>query len=312
MQEHFVTVFDSKFLPQGLSLYRSMARYLKSFCLWAVCLDDGASEFISLLNYENFKPIHIRDVMTSELQSLRQQRTRAEFCWTLTPFLPTIVFERDATADRVTYLDADLWFLKSPAPIFNELEAANKGVLITSHNYSAEYDQSSRSGKFCVQFLTFYREEGEPIRKHWERQCAEWCFARFEEGKFGDQKYLDEWPDKFADQVHVLSEASFCQAPWNATKYRVEDALFFHFHAFRILHPNRFFVGAYFLPQLTVSKIYRPYIADIVWAMNLLEKCGYTVQKQAHPPSAIKGFLYGLREAVRSKSLRKLCLYIDY
>ena len=33
MQEHFVTVFDSKFLPQGLSLYRSMARYLKSFCL---------------------------------------------------------------------------------------------------------------------------------------------------------------------------------------------------------------------------------------------------------------------------------------
>ena len=114
----------------------------------------------SLLNYENFKPIHIRDVMTSELQSLRQQRTRAEFCWTLTPFLPTIVFERDATADRATYLDADLWFLKSPAPIFNELEAANKGVLITSHNYSAEYDQSSRSGKFCVQFLTFYREEG--------------------------------------------------------------------------------------------------------------------------------------------------------
>ena len=108
---------------------------------------------------------------------------------------------------RVTYLDADLWFRKSPAPIFKEFDKSGKDVLITDHAYSPEYDNSEKNGQYCVQFTTFTREGGETVRKWWEERCIEWCFARFENGKFGDQKYLDDWLERFPEQVHVLSLA---------------------------------------------------------------------------------------------------------
>ena len=38
--EHFVTVFNSLFLPQGLALYDSMQKNLDSFKLWVVCVDQ--------------------------------------------------------------------------------------------------------------------------------------------------------------------------------------------------------------------------------------------------------------------------------
>ncbi len=52
--------------------------------------------------------------------------------------------------------------------------------------------------------MTFKRNDGELVRSWWEERCLEWCYARFEDGKFGDQKYLDDWTSRFNKQVHVL------------------------------------------------------------------------------------------------------------
>lgn len=38
--EHFVTLFDSKFLPQGLELHKSMERHVPDFVLWIICVGD--------------------------------------------------------------------------------------------------------------------------------------------------------------------------------------------------------------------------------------------------------------------------------
>src|SRR3546814_10715067 len=91
-----------------------------------------------------------------------------------------------------------------PISIFAEFEKSGAHVLMTDHGYSPEYDQSATSGQYCVQFMTFNRHGGEHIRHWWESRCIEWCFARFEDGKFGDQKYLDDWPDRFGNDVPVL------------------------------------------------------------------------------------------------------------
>jgi hypothetical protein len=177
--EHFVTLFDSLFLPQGLALHMSMERHIKDYTLWILCVDDEVYDSLTKLNLDNVRLLKLSELETPELLAVKPTRTKGEYCWTLTPFSLRFVFEADASLKRVTYLDADMWFRKNPAPIFREFDVSEKHVLITDHNYAPEYDASAKSGQYCVQFMTFNRDGGEVVRKWCEKRCIEWCFARF-------------------------------------------------------------------------------------------------------------------------------------
>ncbi|HEY8360761.1 MAG TPA: hypothetical protein VIL30_25165, partial [Ramlibacter sp.] len=234
MTEHFVTVFDSGYLLQGLALHRSMQRHLASFRLWVLCVDEDAYRMLNALQLPSLSTLRLADLETPELQAVKGSRTRGEYCWTVTPFSPRFVFEADASVQRVTYVDADVWFRRAPTEVFREFEASGKQVLITDHAYAPEYDQSAIAGRFCVQFMTFNRGASEPVRKWWEERCIEWCFARLEDGKFGDQMYLDAWPEMFGEQVHVLADKAAFLAPWNASSIPYGRSVVFHFHGLRI------------------------------------------------------------------------------
>lgn len=302
--EHYVTLFDSLFLPQGLALHVSMERYVGNYTLWILCVDDEAHEVLSKLDLPNVRLLQLSKLETPELLAVKPGRSKGEYCWTLTPFAPKFVFEADAGVHRVTYLDADLWFRKNPEPIFREFDAAGKHVLITDHAYAPEYDQSATSGQYCVQFMTFTRDGGELVRKWWEEKCIEWCFARFEDGKFGDQKYLDDWLTRFADFVHVLSNKELILAPWNSTRFPYGSSVAWHFHDLRIvINSGRLFpgiinsgpllsviinpeqsllaeFGIYPLPKCTQDNIYLPYLNDLRTVVGQLSSVGVILKPQ--------------------------------
>jgi hypothetical protein len=286
--EHFVTLFDSLFLPQGLALHASMQRHIKSYTLWVLCVDDEAHRVLQELTLPNVRLLQLSQLETDDLLRVKAERTKGEYCWTLTPFAPRFVFEADTTVDRVTYIDADLWFRKEPAKIFQELVSSGKSVLITDHGYAPEYDQSATSGQFCVQFMVFMRQGGEPVRRWWEERCIEWCHSRFEDGKFGDQKYLDAWPEIFADQVHVLQNKEWALAPWNVTRFPYGNSVFFHFHGLRIIDENKVSLGSYLLPSNLLQHVYRPYLLDLKMGVDLMRKQGVQLRGQAKPTSRLK------------------------
>ena len=243
LMEHYVTLFDSLFLPQGLALHASLERHAGDYTLWVLCVDDAAHDVLTKLALPNMRLLHLEKLETDDLRRVRGERTVGEYCWTLTPFAPRFVFEADTSVERVTYVDADMWLRKNPSPIFREFDASGKAVLITDHGYAPEYDQTSTSGQFCVQFMTFQRERGEVVRKWWEERCIDWCYARFEDGKFGDQKYLDDWPERFSDSVHVLQHEEWMLAPWNTIRFPYGTGICHHFHGLRIVehrycHPS--------------------------------------------------------------------------
>jgi hypothetical protein len=280
MAEHFVTLFDSHYLLHGLALHRSMQRHVKAYTLWVLCVDDKVFEVLTDLKLPNVHLLQLSKLETVDLLRVKAARSTAEYCWTLTPFAPRFVFEAQTKVDRVTYLDADLWFLKHPQPIFDELNASNKTVLITEHAYAPLYDQSAKSGKYCVQFLTFTRHGGEVVRKWWEERCIEWCYARIENGKFGDQKYLDDWPERFGQSVHVLQNKKHALAPWNATRFSQTQAIFYHFHGLRILSSNQLEPGSYALPKQLIESLYIPYSVDLRDALKDLEACNHCFKWQ--------------------------------
>lgn len=282
--EHYVTLFDSLFLPQGLALHMSMERHAGPYTLWILCVDDEAFDVLQPINLPNVRLLQLSTLETDELKRVKPSRTKAEYCWTLTPFVPKFVFEAGPSVARVTYLDADMWFRKNPAPIFREFEASDKHVLISDHAYAPEYDQSATSGQYCVQFMTFTRDGGEVVRKWWEERCIEWCYARFEDGKFGDQKYLDDWPERFPKLVHVLANKELTLAPWNAARYPYGNSVTWHFHGLRLIANGKAlsaFLGGFPLSRPTRTYVYAPYLEDMRKAIDLLSGRGIKVRPQS-------------------------------
>lgn len=279
--EHYVTLFDSLFLPQGLALHSSLERHAGAYTLWVLCMDEEAKTTLDKLNKPNVRTIALADVETPELLVVKSERTKGEYCWTLTPFTPKIVFDRDESVQRVTYLDADVFFLKDVKPIFKEFQASGKAVLLTDHGYSAEQDQSALSGRFCVQFMTFERGASEVVRLWWQERCLEWCFNRFEDGKFGDQKYLDDWQERFPDLVHVLEHQEWMLAPWNATRFPYSSAKIYHFQSLRIVDNNnvQLCIGS-LIPQPLIDNVYSIYLISLRDAINELIRCGFIVKSQ--------------------------------
>lgn len=250
-----------------------MSRNAGPFTLWVLCMDDEVKAALDSLGKSTIRTVALAEVETPELLAVKSGRNRAEYCWTLTPFTPKIVFDRDPEIQRVTYVDADMFLLKSPRPIFDEFEASGKAVLITDHAYDPEYDQSATSGQYCVQFMTFVREASEPVRQWWQDRCVEWCFDRLEDGKLGDQKYLDDWPTRFPESVHVLMQLDLLLAPWNARRFPYSRAVAWHFHGLRLLADSRVLLHrAYSIPEVVDRMIYLPYVQEIKNSLDVLGK----------------------------------------
>jgi hypothetical protein len=288
--EHFVTLFNSLFLPQGLALHMSMERHIRKYLLWILCVDDETYDVLGRLDLPNVRRLKLSDLETPELLEVKPGRTINEYCWTLTPFALRFVLEADSSVERVTYIDADLWFLKHPKKLFDELDDVGKHVLITDHAYAPEYDQSGTSGQYCVQFMTFTRSGGERVRKWWEERCIEWCFARFEGGKFGDQRYLDNWPDCFGDIVHVLRDQELALGPWNASRFPYGGAVFYHFHGLRLLTEEKVEIGNYALPSVLRCNIYQPYFRDIRDVIGQLKRVGISFMPQGKSASLLRRY----------------------
>jgi len=291
--EHYITLFDSGFTPQGLALHASLRRHAGEFTLWVLCMDEKAKASLDRLNEPTIRTVALAEVETPELLAVKPGRSRAEYCWTLTPFTPDIVFSRSPDARRATYIDADVYLMKSPAPIFEEFERSGKAVLITDHAYDPEYDQSASSGQFCVQFITFQRDVSRPVLSWWQDKCIEWCFARIEDGKFGDQRYLDEWPTRFGSLVHILQQLDVMLAPWNARRFPYSGAIAWHFHGLRLLPNDKVLLHSYYVVPACVDRyVYEPYVGQLKKSLDLL---GEKVI-QAGGPKAV----YRLKRVVRN------------
>lgn len=278
--EHFVTLFDSKFLPLGLALHGSLLQHAMPFHLWILCMDELVETQLAQLALPYVTLIPLRDIEVPALLSVKPARTRGEYCWTVTSFTFAAVFARDAAIPRVTYLDADVFFFRNPNVLFEEFSATGKDVLITEHAYAPEYDLTAKAGRFCVQFLTSRNTpEARKVLDWWQRRCLEWCFARAEDGKYGDQKYLDEWPSLFADEVHISGQAHETLGPWNVRSLLRSGRapVFHHFHGLRIVHRTRVVLYSGYRIGAEGERLYREYMAALGTAVARMESMSMPV-----------------------------------
>lgn len=284
--EHFVTLFDNNFLPMGLCLHSSLLEHGQPFHLWILCMDELVEQNLQRLCLMHVSLIPLHEIEDERLLAVKPTRSRGEYCWTLTSFTPQFVFDRDPQVKQVTYLDADLFFFASPKLLLDEFEHSGKHVLITEHAYDPRYERfgrAKRSGRFCVQFITFRRSpEGAKVMRWWQDRCLEWCYDRVEAGKFGDQKYLDQWPELFGPEVHILSQKEKTLAPWNVAYYEKlghgqVTPVSYHFHGFRILSTSELLLYSGYRVGNAANRLYETYINALDHAIAELKDVGIVI-----------------------------------
>lgn len=234
---NFCTLFDSGYLQRGLALYESLCNTCEEFHLYVMAFDDKAYDILSELSLPSLTVVNLRDFETKELLEVKPTRTRAEYCWTCGPSVIYYFIEK-YDLDSCTYVDADLMFYRSPQLLFEEI--GDNSVAITDH--FAPYEIPA--GRYCVQFMYFRNDEwGMKALTWWRDKCIEWCYAHFEDGKYGDQKYLEDFPRLFKN-VYIIQNRGAGVAAWNLTEYNYNpqnwsftygvesyDIVFVHYHA---------------------------------------------------------------------------------
>lgn len=282
MKYNFCTLFDSNYLSRGLNLYNSLENNCNNFHLFIFTFDQKSFLILNEFKLNNATIISLQEFENLELLKVKPTRTRAEYCWTCTS--ETILFcLNNYDIDNCTYLDADMFFYSSLEPIFEEIGSAS--IAITEHNYTPKYDQSGTSGKYCVQFV-FFRKDSDGLKalKWWKDACLDWCYARLEDGKFGDQKYLDDWTERF-ENVHVINNRGVGIAPWNVQNFTLSNEnnkelklscnknnssinlIFYHFHNLnfkRIQNEIEVLPSKFELSLNVKNNIYIPYINNLL------------------------------------------------
>ena len=269
----YCTLFDSNYLTRGLAMYESLKKYSDNFHLYIFAFDDRSYVLLKKLNLKFVTIISLKEFEDEDLLRVKKNRTAGEYCWTCTPSTIKFCIEK-YNLDSCTYLDADLYFFSNPKILIDEMN--DKSVMITEHRYTKKYDQSKTSGIYCVQFMTFKNDyNGMKVLNWWRNACIKWCYAKCEDGKFGDQKYLDDWIYKF-DGIHVLQNLGGGVAPWNIQQYEIEkkifELIFYHFHDFKFIKNNKIDLGNYILREMDLKILYKPYLEHLENIKNNIAK----------------------------------------
>ncbi len=249
-QYYFCTLFDVGYLLKGVAMVRSLKQFCPGAHVYILCMDEQTQKILQQLDLPYVTCIPLADIEDEALLKAKAERGRAEYCWTLSSSVPWYVLQQNSEIDFITYLDADLLFYSDVQPLFDEIGA--NSIAIIEHRFSERLKDREVNGRFCVEWVSFRRDEqGMACLSRWREQCIEWCYYRLEDGKMGDQKYLDEWPERYS-ACHILMHAGAGIAPWNYSRYQFgqnaagqitvdgEPLIFYHFHQFQYLSNETF------------------------------------------------------------------------
>lgn len=200
---NFCTSYGANYIHKGLVLYESLTKVESDFCMYVMAFDRETYDFLSKLALPQLVVDLFDDIETDELKEIKKGRNRSEYCWTVGPFL-TEHFLVKYNLESIAFIDADMMFYQSPRVIFDEI--GDNDIAITLHDMEKETAQ----GKYIVQF-EFFRNNSNGLKclRWWRDRCFEWCYGRFEDGKYGDQKYLEQF-DSLFEKVYVIKNHAAC------------------------------------------------------------------------------------------------------
>ncbi len=207
---HLCTVTDKSYLVKVIAQYRSLERTASDFHIFVCCTDDEAYRVLSALRLPRCTALTLADLKDGELYTLQRERKANEFCWTLKSYL-MLHLVQEYGFDRLIYCDGDIGFMGNLDLLYQDW--GDSSIYLCTQR---DVDWVERKyGKYQAGILGVKNNDtGLSMLRWWRDKCREWCFNYEDNGRLGDQKYLDDVPGLFGD-VKISWNRGINAAPWN-------------------------------------------------------------------------------------------------
>lgn len=299
---NYATLCDARYLAQALALYESLKKHSSEpFTLFILPMDNECANILAAMVLPNVQMVLGFHESHPGMKEARANRTHQEYCWTCASNLCEALMLTGL--QEITYLDADLMFFADPKIIFDEIGGNSIGI-IPHRFHERDRQRLEPNGIFNVSWVTFRNSViGCKCLTLWARQCRNWCYYLNRDGKFGDQKFLDEWPLLYGDEVCAIRNIGAGTAPWNIANYTIRDGphflntnpnltkdepivlkwepavfvdetplVFYHFHEFRDNNDGTYRLTNWPLRSEDKTLIYAPYVRAVESAKFRLHK----------------------------------------
>jgi len=123
-----------------------------------LCLDSEAYHALTQLQLPEVHPLSLDEFERRDdmLLKAKQNRSLLEYYFTCTPSLLLFVLNQYLEVDRITYVDADLFFYADPEALFEEM--GDRSIAIIGHRFSKRLEHLKTLGVYNVGWLSFRRD----------------------------------------------------------------------------------------------------------------------------------------------------------
>ncbi|EOR22087.1 putative Glycosyltransferase, partial [Niallia nealsonii AAU1] len=208
--QNFCVIAGKEYCMKIMAFYESLVKNSNNFNLWVCCTDAITYKFLNEKNLKNMHLFRVEEIENDQLRAVKQERMINEYCWTLKSFVIEYILKNN-DVEQVLYCDGDIYFFSNPDSIFNEWGSAS--IFLTPQRDLDWVEQ--KYGKYQAGIVGFRKDEtGLAAVQWWKDRCIEWCSVVESNGRFGDQKYLDQLPIMY-ENVQISSNLGVNAAPWN-------------------------------------------------------------------------------------------------
>lgn len=250
---NFAVVISKFYLSRFYCLANSLIN--QNVKIYILCFDDYSFKHIRR-KFKNKRviPLELSDIekFDKKLKENIISRSLIDKIVTSRPVFLKYLFLR-FKLNHVFLLDSDIFFFSKAERLLKIVQKAS--VAYCDHCYSRQQKLLNKLyGRFNGGFIYIKKDiNGKNFLKQWSILCKKWCTFEPHNGKFSDQKYLENLRSKIKN-LKIISQPGINLAPWNLENKKIytinkkifvneEELIFFHFHGIRAISRKIYLLG---------------------------------------------------------------------
>lgn len=263
------TIISKTRVYQFLALYESIISNRLAGQLFVFCVDRESYDLLNKMSISKAVIIDFSELEDKTLTKIKKERELYEYCWTIKPVVVEYIFDKYPGINKIIYMDSDIYYFSDPISIINRIKKWS--VIVTTHKSSKKVNGG---------FVCFKRDKiGLDALKWWKEQCIDWCYAYYDNGKFGDQGHLDKLKKHYKN-IYYLEHPGINLASWNDFLFEIKiydnrvhvnntRLVFYHFSGLRMINKKDYIMLWKFDPK---SYVYEHYINVLRKKIQEIEK----------------------------------------